>query len=480
LSGNNVTASSNDGIVLSSASNNTLFGNNVTANSNIGILLESSYNCTLSGNNVANNGYGIKLYSASGDTLSGNNVVKNGNGIELYSSSDNMIYHNDFINNTSQVSSSNSTNIWDSGGLGNYWSDYLTKYPNATKVDGFGVWNTSYVIDANNTDYYPLMQLWVPYEGGPITINADGSISPSTAPITTVDNITYTFTANIIIESIVVQRDNIVLNGAGFTIQGDGTGNGIDLSNRNNITIENTNIENFQYGTFLENTSNNTISENNITANTYDGIYLYSSSNNSLNANNITGNNILGNSTGIVLESSSNNNNVSGNSLTSNRVGILFDSSSNNRLSGNNITNNFDGMYLYSSANNNLNGNNIAANTYDGIYLDSSSNNTIYHNNFINNTSQVSSSNSTNIWDSGGLGNYWSDYLTKYPNATETDGVWNTPYVIDTHNTDHYPLTVPIVVVPEFPWIQATMLFMLLTLLAAIIYKKKAVKTSQS
>ncbi len=46
--------------------------------------------------------------------------------------------------------------------------------------------------------------------------------------------------------------------------------------------------------------------------------------------------------------------------------------------------------------------------------------------------------------------------------------------------TDYYPLMVPVVVVPEFPMIQATMFFMLLTLLAVVIYKRKAVKTSQS
>jgi len=86
-----------------------------------------------------------------------------------------------------------------------------------------------------------------------------------------------------------------------------------------------------------------------------------------------------------------------------------------------------------------------------------------------------------NIWDNGSVGNYWSDYLTEYPNATETNssGVWNTPYVIDTNNTDYYPLMVQYVI-PEFPSIQATMFFILLTLLTVIIHKKKDVKTSQS
>jgi hypothetical protein len=43
---------------------------------------------------------------------------------------------------------------------------------------------------------------------GTIYIRADGSIDPSTAPISTVHNVTYTFTDNIY-DSIVVERDNI-------------------------------------------------------------------------------------------------------------------------------------------------------------------------------------------------------------------------------------------------------------------------------
>jgi hypothetical protein len=66
----------------------------------------------------------------------------------------------------------------------------------------------------------------------------------------------------------------------------------------------------------------------------------------------------------------------------------------------------------------------------------------------------VNSYNSTNVWDNGypSGGNYWSDYQTKYLNATEIDSssIWNTPYVIDTNNTDFYPLMTPYVI-PEFP-----------------------------
>ncbi len=40
------------------------------------------------------------------------------------------------------------------------------------------------------------------------------------------------------------------------------------------------------------------------------------------------------------------------------------------------------------------------------------------------------------------VGNFWSDYKLRYPNATEIDnsGIGNTPYFINTVNIDHYPL----------------------------------------
>jgi len=49
-------------------------------------------------------------------------------------------------------------NFWDDGASkGNYWSDYEERYPNATEIDGSGIWNTQYIIDTNNQDNYPLV-----------------------------------------------------------------------------------------------------------------------------------------------------------------------------------------------------------------------------------------------------------------------------------------------------------------------------------
>jgi len=42
-------------------------------------------------------------------------------------------------------------NTWEA----NYWSDYQTRYPNATEVGNTGVGDTPYVINENNIDYKP-------------------------------------------------------------------------------------------------------------------------------------------------------------------------------------------------------------------------------------------------------------------------------------------------------------------------------------
>jgi hypothetical protein len=47
--------------------------------------------------------------------------------------------------------------LWDNSSVGNHWSDYLTKYPNASEIGNTGIGDTPYVIDADNIDHYPLM-----------------------------------------------------------------------------------------------------------------------------------------------------------------------------------------------------------------------------------------------------------------------------------------------------------------------------------
>ena len=74
---------------------------------------------------------------------------------------------------------------------------------------------------------------------GTIYIRADGSVDPKTAPIQCVGDY-YTLSDNIF-EAIVVEKSNIIIDGARYTLQGDG--GGFILSSINNVTIKNTNIK---------------------------------------------------------------------------------------------------------------------------------------------------------------------------------------------------------------------------------------------
>ena len=281
---------------------------------------------------------------------------------------------------------------------------------------------------------------------GTIYIRADGSIDPSTAPILSVGNVTYIFLDNIN-ESIVVERDNIVVDGAGYTLQGTGTheSKGINLWMRSNVTVKNVKINAFYWGIYLYGSSKNTISGNEVENNSY-GIRLEHSS----NYNSVLGNNVTNNGVGIMPYYSSTNNRIVGNNIARNTYGMDVYSSSNNSIFENNIETNGNGgiEIRVSSSNNSIYRNNVTENGY-GIFLVQSSNNKIYHN-FLNNTRQVydiswdypSFPPSINIWDDGypSGGNYWSDYVGV---DADGDGIGDTPYDIDENNTDRYPLMHP-------------------------------------
>ena len=102
---------------------------------------------------------------------------------------------------------------------------------------------------------------------GTILIRADGSIDPPAAPISTHDGLTYTATDDIH-GQLVVDRDGIVLDGGGHSLQGTGSGNGISIIGRTNVTVKNIRIQNFERGVHIVASSYNNISGNN---NSYNG-----------------------------------------------------------------------------------------------------------------------------------------------------------------------------------------------------------------
>jgi parallel beta-helix repeat protein len=166
---NNITITDNSiatnilGIAIVHGDSSVISENNVINNRGEGIYLGSS-DSTIFENNVTSNrgrgGEGIQIVSSNG-IVSGNYIADNQVGVTFSGSnaSGNVFYNNSFVNNDQnvQITSTNYTETWDNGSLGNYWSDYATKYPDAVEVDNTGIWNTPYAIDGNNKDNHPLM-----------------------------------------------------------------------------------------------------------------------------------------------------------------------------------------------------------------------------------------------------------------------------------------------------------------------------------
>jgi hypothetical protein len=271
-----------------------------------------------------------------------------------------------------------------------------------------------------------------------IRINSDGSINPDSAPIRRSGDV-YTFRDNIY-GQIVVDRDNVVIEGAGYALEGNYNGTrtdswivgqgpdqgyentelpwtiGIDLANENrsNLTVKNLNIKNF-----------------------YIGIYVWTS-----------------------------NNIITTCAVSDNIVGILLSGDSNNIIS-NYIANNEEGIFF---------GVNNPGDEPLNIVLT--------RNSFIDNDVHFSgcfcedynTTEAVHTWDDGKEGNYWCDYKGTDQNG---DGVGDVPYVIDVQNKDRYPLmqmaaTPPIA--PQSLPVEALIIALLLPIIiavAAVAYKKK-------
>jgi len=198
-----------------------------------GILLWNSDECNVSGNNITDNYYGLTVYSSwsgswnntvqgnlvtnnrevgvflsghhetgvaySENTIVENTIINNWMGLGSYLQADNQIHHNNFINNTLPSFLSGSMNIWDNGypSGGNYWSNYTGVDSNH---DGIG--DTTHVIDANNTDRYPLINPWT-------TTETSVQVEGEDYPVVIVSNTT--------ISQMAVNQNTLSFNSSGTT-----------------------------------------------------------------------------------------------------------------------------------------------------------------------------------------------------------------------------------------------------------------------
>jgi parallel beta-helix repeat protein len=263
---------------------------------------------------------------------------------------------------------------------------------------------------------------------GAIRIGADGQVSPASAPVSTSDGVTFTLTANILDQTIIIEKNNITLEGNGHTLEGTNVvgGKGVDLSERVGVTVKNLQLATCYYGVFLSNSVGNKLVGCVISNCPY----------------------------GIRAESSSTENAVSGCNVTHNTYGVWFSNSDRNSFTGNNMQNNlYVGLYLNASQASVITSNSFA-NNGNGVYLTQSDSN-IYLNNFLNNSADAYSEASRSNWSStervsysfGGVaresfvGNYWSSSINADGNG---DGVADAPRVVAGGEADAYPLVQPI------------------------------------
>ncbi len=215
---------------------------------------------------------------------------------------------------------------------------------------------------------------------------------------------------------LIIGANNIVLNCAGHTIIGspsDYAAEGVNLTGRTGVTIENCNIVEFIRGFNLYASSGNTLTKNNATeSNGGAGFSLWSSSNDVLTMNTVcnathgfelfnSSNNILSanfvNFTQIGFDiEDSNSNAFTTNAEILGLDGFYLDNSNSNTFTGNSANNNTFGFNIEASSNNKLTGNTADFNIGAGFFLFGSNSNTLTMNAADKNMGGFSLSSSSN------------------------------------------------------------------------------------
>ena len=375
--------------------NNTIIGNtiNVTGSSPIqaGIYLpaSSSNNCIINNKITASRDKGLMVYYSSNNYLSGNVLTGNRVGLHIEHSENNVLRNNTMYDNEKNFE--------------------LVHYSASLIQD----------IDTSNTVNNKPIYYW---------INQHNKTVPSQAGCVALGNCS----------GITVQNLDIKNNGFGVL-----------LYSTQDSVIKNNHLENTGVGISMIISQGIKVINNSLLSN-QNGIESYGSSDTTISENSLLNSRI-----GISLGASQNvsvvSNYVNRNSFES----LFIQGGERNLVAGNNFTDNDDYcVYMLDTNHNVIVGNSFIDNNGFAIRWSHSYNNTFFYNNFINNGAETGLQVSNpwlygsgdfeyNTWDNGFEGNYWSDYTTRYLNATEVNGsgIWNVPFFINEVNIDGFPLT---------------------------------------
>ncbi|MEE9223329.1 MAG: NosD domain-containing protein [Thermoplasmata archaeon] len=372
------------GISLRYSGNNTIINNVASSNLGNGIFLYYATHNTVANNTVSKNGAGVVLFYSVNNTVANNTASKNGNGISLRYSTNNIITDN--------------SASW-SGGAGIRLTD-----------------SSSNIITNNNASWSGDDGIEVSSSGSNIIVNNTASWNRNHG-IYLANSVNNTIASNVMLDV------GIVLGGS-------------LLEYWNSHTIDPSNTVNGKPVYYWKNAIGGTIPSG-------AGQVILANSTNVV----VENQNMSKGSMGIELGFSSNNLIVNNTVSQNKRYGILIGYSNNNTFENNTASNNRRGIQISVSNSNILINNTVLSNDVHGIRLYSSDNNIVYHNNFVDNQVQATDD-GINSWDNGypSGGNYWSNYSgidnRSGPNQDlpGSDGIGDTPYLIDGDSKDRYPL----------------------------------------
>jgi parallel beta-helix repeat protein len=500
----NITAKNSDvnGIVMASTTGSTL--SNIVAHHSIGngIRLFSSSNNTIANCDAYNNVLdGISLREGCtnndimGCNLYNNGLGNGGYGIMLFGSSHNDItactLYNNLLSGVHIYQSSNNNNITNCDIYNNGWYGiYFVSSPN-NKLRSNTIYdnnvNFGFAAAAVINDFIQDIDPSNTVNGQPIyyligqsNIELNEANNFGFLGLISCTNIT---AKNSDVNGIVVVNTTVSIISNVNVHNGE---NGIYLLSSSNITITNCDAYNNTkgYGIYLYSSSYNTITNCNAYNNWEKGIYVFMSSDHNVidsctayinrrdgiyidqSYYNVIRNCISHHGTySFYLNKCSYNTVINCTSYNTTQMGICIYKCSHNSvinstfsygvigiymhsllLTNNSIincksyNNTQKGIYLLQAIDNIITDCDIYNNGEHGIYISGSTDNLIHHNTIINNNPNAIDP-SSNQWDDGNYGNYWSDYTGVDGNG---DGIGDTPYNISGGSSqDRYPMMYP-------------------------------------
>ena len=383
------------GVLMYDSSNfNQITENNITS-SVFSISLQDSMSNSIA-RNTAVGGWGVYLKNSSGNLVDTNALVNNSRGMRLDYSNQNMVVGNEVTTSWA------STGIEVNGGADNLFaSNNVSSY-----VEGITIVSSRDSIAKNNR-VHNCQYCVIVIDGTNVTLLENDLSNCSRG----------------------IQLGNVNASSVIGNNVSDTTGYGITFGGQGSVILGNIINGKFAGGIVLSGDCiNDTVSGNRVYGSAF-----------TLN--------------GIIVAGV--NNVITENLVSTTLIGVQFVSATNNTLSKNTIEHcNREAVYLVGSTSTYIIRNSITDNLGYTLRFLNSDHNIIFGNNFVNNwnDSQIFfESPSSQDWNASYPigGNYWDScsgtdvFQGIYQNQTGSDGMVDRPFVVDSNNTDQYPLTKP-------------------------------------